>query len=92
MDCKSLAQLLMLEVFSESALKVCSLTGAKATCFRGTKTDVRPGLDKDERAILVRYVEIYGEKQRWCTEDHRAIINVMRNKLYSSRRKDRHRV
>ncbi|XP_044591676.1 uncharacterized protein LOC123269855 [Cotesia glomerata] len=89
-DCKSLAQLLMVEVFSDSALKVCSLTGAKAIRFRGIKTDVRPGLDKDARAILVRYVEIYGEKQGWCTEDHRAIINAMRNKLYSSRKKDRH--
>ncbi|CAH2088160.1 unnamed protein product [Euphydryas editha] len=87
-DYKSLTRLLMVEVFSDSALKVCSLTGAKASCFRGNETDVRPGLDKDARAILVRYVEIYGEKQGWCTEDYRAIINAMRNKLYSSIRKD----
>ncbi|KAG8039456.1 hypothetical protein G9C98_008099, partial [Cotesia typhae] len=91
-DCKSLARMLMVEVFSQSALKVCSLTGARTTFYGGSKTEVRPGLEKDARDVLIKYVETYGEKRGWCTEDRRGMINSMRNKLYSLRCRKRHRV
>lgn len=81
-----------MEVFSDSALKVCSLTGARATCFDYIETDVRPGLDKDARATLIRYIEIYGREAKWCTEEPKSIINCMRNKLYSYRLKNRNYV
>ncbi|AAV98030.1 hypothetical protein ORF3302 [Cotesia plutellae polydnavirus] len=90
-DCRSLTRMLMVEVFSNSALKVCSLTGARPTFYRGPKTEVRPGLDQDARDILVKYVEMYGKLKGWCTEDRRVIINTMRSKLCSSRPRDRYR-
>ncbi len=91
-DCKSLARLLIVEVFSDSALKVCSLTGAKPACLNWIETDVRPGLEKYARAILIRYIEIYGREKMCCTEKPKAIINSMRTKLYSYRLKNRNNV
>ena len=82
-DCRSLIRLLMMEVFSNSALKVCSLTGAKPRCVE--ETAVRPGLDKYARDVLVSYVIIYGLKNGWHIDKPQAIASSMYRKLHNIR-------
>nr|ACE75153.1 conserved hypothetical protein [Glyptapanteles flavicoxis] len=84
-DCKSLARMMMLEIFSDNALKVCSLTGARPKSSDEPK--VRPGLDEHARKVLLTYVETYGRKQGWCTSDKQALTISLRNKLQEIRQK-----
>ncbi|CAG9790043.1 unnamed protein product [Diatraea saccharalis] len=86
-DCRTLARLLLTEVFSADALGVCSLTGSKAKAFTSMNLEVRPGLDEDARMVLLTFVERYGAKRGWRTDDTSAIISSIRTKILEMRAK-----
>lgn len=85
-DCKSLARLLMVEVFSDNALKVCSLTGARCPSFT-RDSPVRPGLDENARNTMITYIKKCGRRKGWRIPHDQDIINIMRVKLEDCRRK-----
>lgn len=86
-DCETLARMLLTEIFSISALSVCSLTGARAKAFDLDGSDVRPGLDEHARSVLLIFVEEYGIKNRWRVFDTQSILNSIRSKIQEIRSK-----
>lgn len=88
-DSKTLARMLLVEIFSESALSVCSLTGKKANAFDLEGTSVRPGLDEDARTVLLNYVKQYAFDNKWVKLDAHTILNSLRNKIQEMRAKYR---
>lgn len=85
-DCRSLARSLLTEVFSKNALSVCSLTGGKAKAFKSVNIDVRPGLDKHARIVLVAFVESHGIKRGWAPDTF-GVISSIRTKINDIRAK-----
>ncbi|XP_061727443.1 uncharacterized protein LOC133532689 [Cydia pomonella] len=86
-DCRALARLLLTEVFSKNALSVCSMTGGQARAFKPLENDVRPGLDKHARLVLLAFIEEYGNKRKWNTADTMGIISSIRTKIQEMRAK-----
>nr|ACE75243.1 conserved hypothetical protein [Glyptapanteles flavicoxis] len=86
-DCRTLARLLLTEVFSKKALSVCSLTGGRAKAFNSVNIDVRPGLDEHARMVLLAFVEEYGNKHGWITSDTPAVMSSIRTKINEIRAK-----
>ncbi|XP_044580586.1 uncharacterized protein LOC123262441 isoform X1 [Cotesia glomerata] len=86
-DSKTLARKLLLEIFTENALSICSLTGKKANAFDLKGTSVRPGLDKHARTILLNYVKKHAAEQNWVEFDLQLISNTIRNKMQEMRSK-----
>lgn len=91
-DSKTLARMLLVEVFSENALSVCSLTGKRAYAYDLMGLRVRPGLDEHARNILLSYVEDYALKQKWVTFDKHTILTCLRNKIQEIRGKSMDRL
>lgn len=88
-DAKTLARLLLVEIFTESALSTCSLTGARAKAFDTNGTNIRPGLDEDARTVLLTYVDEYAQEKKWPNTDTTTILNSIRNKMQEMRFKHR---
>lgn len=86
-DCRTLARLLLTEIFSHSALSVCSWTGGKAKAFNSVNIDVRPGLDENARMVLLTFVEQYGKKNGWSIANTSAIMSTIRTKINDIRAK-----
>ncbi|XP_045490602.1 uncharacterized protein LOC111002644 isoform X3 [Pieris rapae] len=86
-ESKELARMLFVEVFSQSALSVCSLTGVKANAFDISGTHVRPGLDENARMTILTFVKDHSVKKHWATFDSQSIINSLRSKLQDIRAK-----
>nr|AOH69120.1 hypothetical protein A6F54_47 [Microplitis mediator bracovirus] len=84
-DCKSLARMLLVEIFTKSALAVCSLTGSRARAYDIVGATIRPGLDENARTVLLTYVEEYGREKSWITLDTQSIQNSIRNKMQEFR-------
>ncbi|KAL5948520.1 uncharacterized LOC103579088 isoform X1 [Microplitis demolitor] len=84
-DCKSLARLLLVEIFTKSALTICSLTGSRARAYDVEGATIRPGLDETARTVLLTYVEEYGREKGWITLDTQSIQNSIRNKMQEFR-------
>ncbi|KAJ8718489.1 hypothetical protein PYW08_002726 [Mythimna loreyi] len=86
-DCKSLARILLVEIFTKSALTICSLTGSRARAYDVEGATIRPGLDENARTVLLVYVEEYGREKGWITVDTQSIQNSLRNKMQEFRSK-----
>lgn len=86
-DCRTLARMLLTEVFSQNALSVCSWTGGKAKAFNFVNIDVRPGLDENARMVLLSFVEEHGKKRGWNTSNTLAVMNTIRTKIKDMRDK-----
>ena len=86
-DAKALARMLLVEIFSPTALSVCSFTGARANAFDVSGTNVRPGLDENARMTLLSYVEEHSVSKDWGAFDSQAIINSLRSKIQEIRAK-----
>ncbi|KAH0547115.1 hypothetical protein KQX54_017153 [Cotesia glomerata] len=86
-DCRTLACLLLTEVFSQNALSVCSWTGGKAKAFNSVNIDVRPGLDENARMVLLAFVEEHGKKHSWSTFNTSAVMSTIRTKIKDIRDK-----
>ncbi|AEE09584.1 conserved hypothetical protein [Cotesia vestalis bracovirus] len=86
-DCRTLARLLLTEIFSHSALSVCSWTGGKAKAFNSVNIDVRPGLDENARMVLLTFVEQYGKKNGWSMANTSAVMSTIRTKINDIRAK-----
>ncbi|XP_061714852.1 uncharacterized protein LOC133523348 [Cydia pomonella] len=84
-DSKALARLLLAEIFRESALSVCSLTGARANAFYNDESDVRPGLDENARVVMLSYVEDYTKEKKWGPYNGQRVINSLRSRLQEMR-------
>ncbi|XP_057336872.1 protein PFC0760c-like [Microplitis mediator] len=82
---KTLARLLLVEIFTESALYTCSLTGVRAKAFDIDGTHVRPGLDENARTVLLTYVEQYAQANKWPKTANQSILNSIRNKMQEIR-------
>ncbi|XP_057331809.1 protein PFC0760c-like [Microplitis mediator] len=82
---KTLARLLLVEIFTESALYTCSLTGVRAKAFDIDGTHVRPGLDENARTVLLTYVEQYAQASKWPKTANQSILNSIRNKMQEIR-------
>ncbi|KAG8040275.1 hypothetical protein G9C98_000846 [Cotesia typhae] len=86
-DSKILARSLLLGIFTENALSICSLTGKKANAFNLEGTSVRPGLDEHARTVLLEYVKKHAAEQNWVEFDSQLILNTIRNKMQEMRGK-----
>ena len=86
-DSKTLARMLLLEIFTENALNICSLTGKKANAFDVEGTGVRPGLNLRAIAALLKYVEKHALEKNWVQYDPQMITNTLRNKIQEIRGK-----
>ncbi|XP_045490600.1 uncharacterized protein LOC111002644 isoform X2 [Pieris rapae] len=86
-DCRTLARLLLTEVFSQNALRVCSWTGGKAKAFNSVNIDVRPGLDENARMVLLTFVEQHGKKCGWSKANPSAVMSTIRTKINDVRAK-----
>nr|CCQ19212.1 conserved hypothetical BEN domain protein [Cotesia sesamiae Kitale bracovirus] len=86
-DCRTLARLLLTEVFSQNALSVCSWTGGKAKAFTSANIDVRPGLDANARMVLLSFIEEHGKKHGWNTSNTLAVMTTIRTKIKDIRDK-----
>ncbi|XP_052741406.1 uncharacterized protein LOC112048212 isoform X1 [Bicyclus anynana] len=84
-DCKSLARMLLIEIFSDNALRVCSLTGARSNAHKPPQ--VRPGLDKHARMVLLEFVCEYGQQKGWAKCNAESILNSVRSKVQDIRKK-----
>ncbi|XP_045500858.1 uncharacterized protein LOC123698319 [Colias croceus] len=91
-DSKTLARKLLLEIFTENALSICSLTGKKANAFDLEGTSVRPGLDEHARTVLLDYVKKHAAEQNWVEFDSQLILNTIRNKMQEIRGKHQNTV
>ncbi|CAG4935515.1 unnamed protein product [Colias eurytheme] len=91
-DSKTLARKLLLEIFTENALSICSLTGKKANAFDLEGTSVRPGLDEHARTVLLDYVKKHAAEQNWVKFDSQLITNTIRNKMQEIRCKHQNTV
>lgn len=83
--CKQLARLLLQDIFSYNALRVCSLTGSKPKASKYNDQDTRPGLDANARKVLVAYVRDYGRRKGWYVPHPDIIIGSIRGVLQRSR-------
>ncbi|XP_047521854.1 uncharacterized protein LOC125060817 isoform X1 [Pieris napi] len=86
-DVRTLARLLLSEVFSQNALRVCSWTGGKAKAFNSANIDVRPGLDENARMVLLTFVEQHGKKCGWSTANPSAVMSTINTKIKDIRAK-----
>ncbi|XP_022128547.2 uncharacterized protein LOC111002671 [Pieris rapae] len=86
-DSKTLARTLLLEIFTENALSICSLTGKKPNAFDLDGTSVRPGLDENARTVLLNYVKKHATEKKWVEFDPQLISNTIRNKMQEMRGK-----
>ncbi|KAG8039431.1 hypothetical protein G9C98_008074 [Cotesia typhae] len=86
-DCRTLARLLLTEIFTHSALSVCSWTGSKAKAFNSVNIDVRPGLDENARMVLLTFVEQFGKKRGWSMVNTSAVMSTIRTKINDIRAK-----
>nr|ACE75431.1 conserved hypothetical protein [Glyptapanteles indiensis] len=86
-DSKALARMLLVEIFSQVALSVCSLTGARANAFDISGTNVRPGLDEPARMAILSFVEEYAREKKWGAYDSQSILNTLRSKIQEVRAK-----
>ena len=82
-DCKSLTGLLYFQIFTKTALAVCSLTNNKTYV---SKNVVRPGLDKDARRAILTFVEGYRREKGWIRQDFQTITTSVRNKMVYMRK------
>ncbi|XP_022828835.1 uncharacterized protein DDB_G0286447-like [Spodoptera litura] len=82
---KTLARTLLLQIFTENALSVCSPTGKKANAFESEGTSVRPGLDQHARTVLLNYIKKHAAEQNWVEVDSQLISNTIRNKMQEIR-------
>ncbi|XP_039757045.1 uncharacterized protein LOC120631495 isoform X1 [Pararge aegeria] len=93
-DSKEYAIMLLLEIFSVSALSTCTLTGAKASSCRTEDYEVRPGLDKKARFVLLASVERHAREKRWARlhtrreimKHRKDIMTTLRNKMTRMRK------
>ncbi|CAG17398.1 unnamed protein product [Bracoviriform congregatae] len=86
-DCRTLARLLLTEVFSQNALSVCTWTGGKAKAFNSVNIDIRPGLDENARMVLLTFVEQHGKKCGWSMANTSAVMSTIRTKINDIRAK-----
>ncbi|CAG4907286.1 unnamed protein product [Colias eurytheme] len=86
-DCKALARKLLEEIFTQSALSVCSLTGVRANAFDISGTNVRPGLDANARMAILTFVEKHALEKKWGMFDSQSVINSLRSKIQDIRAK-----
>ncbi|CAG9790044.1 unnamed protein product [Diatraea saccharalis] len=86
-DSKTLARMLLVEIFSQTALSVCSLTGARANAFEVCGTKVRPGLDEQARMVILNFVEEHARQKNWGVFDTQSVINSIRSKIQEMRAK-----
>ncbi|XP_047525593.1 uncharacterized protein LOC125063275 isoform X1 [Pieris napi] len=86
-DSKILARSLLLEIFTENALSICSVFGKKPNAFDLEGTRVRPGLDEHARTVLLDYVKKHAAEQNWVEFDSQLILNTIRNKMQEMRGK-----
>ncbi len=86
-DGKALARMLLVEIFSQIALSVCSLTGVRANAFDISGTNVRPGLDEPARMAILSFVEKYAREKKWGAFDSQSITNTLRSKIQEIRAK-----
>nr|QZB49157.1 BEN [Cotesia vestalis bracovirus] len=86
-ESKELARMLLVEVFSQSALSVCSLTGVRANAFDISGTNVRPGLDEKARITILSFVKEHALEKNWGPFDSQSVINTLRSKIQDLRGK-----
>ncbi|XP_059049603.1 uncharacterized protein LOC131844680 [Achroia grisella] len=86
-DTRSFARKLLPEIFTENALRTCSLTGKKACVFDPDGIHVRPGLDNHARMVLLDYVQKYSRKRNWIILDRQLLHTCLRNKIHNIRSK-----
>ncbi|CAD6243599.1 GSCOCT00013084001.2-RA-CDS [Cotesia congregata] len=86
-DSKALARKLLEEIFTPSALSVCSLTGVRANAFDISGENVRPGLDANARMAILTFVEKHALKKKWGAFDSQSVINTLRSKIQDIRAK-----
>lgn len=86
-DSKALARKLLEEIFTQSALSVCSLTGIRANAFDISGTNVRPGLDLNARIAILAFVEKHTLKKKWGAFDSQSVTNTLRSKIQDIRAK-----
>ncbi|XP_050682746.1 uncharacterized protein LOC126978076 [Leptidea sinapis] len=84
---KELARMLLVEIFSMTALSVCSLTGVRANAFDISGTNVRPGLDEKARMTILTFVEKHAVEKKWGPFDSQSVINSLRSKIQDIRAK-----
>ncbi|XP_047521870.1 uncharacterized protein LOC125060817 isoform X3 [Pieris napi] len=86
-ESKELARMLFVEIYSRSALSVCSLTGVRANAFDISGTNVRPGLDKQARITILTFVERHALEKKWGEFNWDSVTNSIRSKLQDIRAK-----
>lgn len=86
-ESKALARMLLVEIFSLSALSVCSLTGVRANAFDINGTNVRPGLDEKARITILSFVKEHALDRNWGPFDSQGVINSLRSKIQDLRAK-----
>lgn len=86
-DSKTLARMLLVEIFSRTALSVCSLTGARANAFDVSGTKIRPGLDEHARIVILNFVEKHARRNNWGVFNTQSVINSIRSKIQEMRAK-----
>ncbi|KAG8039447.1 hypothetical protein G9C98_008090 [Cotesia typhae] len=84
-DSKALARRLLEEIFTQSALSICSLTGVRANAFDISGTNVRPGLDVNARIAILTFVEKHTLKKKWGAFDSQSVTNTLRSKIQDIR-------
>ncbi|CAG17397.1 hypothetical protein CcBV_3.3 [Bracoviriform congregatae] len=80
-ESKELARMLLVEIFSQSALNVCSLTSVRANAFDISGTNVRPGLDEKARITILSFVKEHALEKNWSPFDSQSVINSLRSKI-----------
>ncbi|XP_059062758.1 protein PFC0760c-like [Achroia grisella] len=85
-DCNSLARMLLLETYSDNALRVCSLLGAKCyTDLEKRSKSARPVLDQNAKIILLSFIKEHSRLKGWSQFDHHNVISAMTNKIQEMR-------
>ncbi|XP_059062748.1 uncharacterized protein LOC131855487 [Achroia grisella] len=84
-DCKTLARMLLSEVYSRNALSVCSITGKKPNAYENRNDNVRPGLNEYAKMALLTYVEDYGRRKNWPLFDEHTILSTIRSRIQKIR-------
>ncbi|XP_013136511.1 PREDICTED: uncharacterized protein LOC106101737 [Papilio polytes] len=82
---RTLGRLLLVEIFSQNALSVCTLIGRKKNTLNTCELDVRPGLDGEGIRILLKYLEIHGFINGWEPFDLKSVETSLRNRLLEIR-------
>ncbi|KAJ0176976.1 hypothetical protein K1T71_006985 [Dendrolimus kikuchii] len=76
-NCTSLAQMLLTSIFSDRALRVCSLFGENT----GTK------LDEHTKEVILKFVAVYGIENDWPTYSSHTMTDILNNKIQDIRSK-----